>query len=42
MKKLIFRKKNYPQFGYDYCASELNINISKVKSKVQRLEELEL
>lgn len=30
--------KNYPEFGYSYCANNLNININKVKSKVTKMK----
>lgn len=37
-KEIDFLKKNYPKFGSEYCSNELNINISKVRSKIQRLK----
>jgi len=36
-KEIDFLKENYPKYGKEYCSKELNINISKIKGKVQRL-----
>lgn len=36
--EIIFLKENYPIYGYQYCADKLNIDLQKIKGRINKLK----